>query len=51
MNRRLLALLGSGLLLAAVLPAPALAKAPPRTFEADGKFIVQMVQDPVVALG
>ena len=50
MNRRVLALLGSGLLLAAMLPMPATAKAPiTGQFKQDGNYIVQMADLPVVA--
>ena len=50
MNRRVLALLGSGLLLAAMLPASVSAKAPAAgQFTQDGNYIVQMADEPVVA--
>ncbi len=50
MNRRVLALLGSGLLLAAMLPMPAAAKAPVTgPFKEAGNYIVQMADPPVVA--
>jgi len=50
MNRRLLALLGTGLLLAAAIPAPVFAKAPDAgAFTKGGRFVVQMADNPVVA--
>ena len=50
MNRRVLALLGSGLLLAAMLPASVAAKAPEAgQFTEGGNYIVQMADQPVVA--
>ncbi len=50
MNRRLLALLGSVLLLAALFPTSALAKwSADKGFTKDGIYIVQMAGDPVVA--
>ncbi|MCJ7711817.1 MAG: S8 family peptidase, partial [Chloroflexi bacterium] len=50
MNRRVLALLGSGLLLAAMLPGPVAANAPAAgQFSKGGNFIVQMADEPVVA--
>jgi hypothetical protein len=49
MNRRLLALLGSTLLLAAMLPVPAAAAGPGGQFTEDGNYIVQMADLPVVA--
>jgi subtilisin family serine protease len=49
MNRRFLAVLGSAVLAAAMLPVPALAKAPAAVFTEDGNFIVRMAAQPVVA--
>jgi subtilisin family serine protease len=49
MNRRFLALLGSALLLAAMLPMPVAAAAPVGQFTEGGNFIVQMADLPVVA--
>ena len=49
MNRRLLALLGSSLLLAAMLPLPVVAAGPGGQFTEDGNYIVQMADMPVVA--
>jgi hypothetical protein len=50
MNRRVLALLGSGLLLAAILPGSVAAKAPAAgQFTKGGNYIVQMADPPVVA--
>ena len=50
MNRRWIALLGSGLLLAAMLPMPVAAKAPQAgQFTKAGIYIVQMADLPVVA--
>ncbi|MHB8890577.1 MAG: S8 family peptidase [Candidatus Limnocylindrales bacterium] len=49
MNRRVLALLGSGLLLTAMLPASVAAKAPQAgQFTEGGNYIVQMADQPVV---
>ena len=49
MNRRLPALLGSALLLAAMLPVTVAAKAPVSRFTEDGTYLVQMAASPVVA--
>ena len=49
MNRRLLALVGTGLLLGAMLPLSVSAKAPDQTFTKGGVFIVQLADAPVVA--
>ena len=49
MNCRFLALFGSVLLLAAMLPATVAAKAPPAQFSDGGNFIVQLADPPVVA--
>ncbi len=49
MNRRFLALLGSALLVSALVPASVSAKAPADQFTKGGNFIVQMSDPPVVA--
>ena len=49
MNRRFLALLGSALLVSALVPASVAAKAPADQFTKGGNFIVQMSDPPVVA--
>ena len=49
MNRRFLALLGGAALVAAMLPLPALAKAPATPFTEDGVYVVRMAAMPVVA--
>ena len=50
MNRRFLALvIGSALLIGAMLPLPTMAKAPDGVFTKGGVFVVQMAGLPVVA--
>ena len=49
MNRRVLALLGSALLVSALVPSSVAAKAPADQFTKGGNFIVQMADPPVVA--
>ena len=51
MNRRFLALLGSALLVSALIPASVAAKAPSATgpFTEGGIYVVQMADLPVVA--
>ena len=49
MNRRFLALLGSALLVSALVPASVAANAPADQFTKGGSYIVQMADPPVVA--